>query len=389
MVWWITGSFLALLWVWRIADAAIGMPSVADIAAPKWDRPVSADAPRVSIIVPARDEEGEIEPALRSLMLLDWSNYEVIAVDDRSVDRTPQIMEQVGREHDPQKRLKIVRIDQLPDGWLGKPHAMWTAAQQATGDYFLFSDADIIFHPQALRRAMVYALESKADHLVLFPTHIGWSVSKKVILAAFNMLFIFGHRPWKVADPNSRDHIGVGAFNLVKRTAYEKIGTFAALKMEIIEDMRLGKLIKDNGLAQRNVLGNNLLLLPWGSGASHIVRNLTKNFFALMHFSVKRTLGFCFLLLLFNWVPFIGILFAHGWARLPFAVTLLAIFCMYVGMSWTTPIWPQYFLLHPVSAGLLVYTMMVSMITTLRNEGVIWRGTHYSLADLKRGLVKG
>jgi glycosyltransferase involved in cell wall biosynthesis len=389
MFWWTIGILLAILWVWRIADAALGMPSVADIATPQWDLPWPPNPPRVSIIVPARDEENAIETALRSLMQLDWPEYEVIAVNDRSADRTLEIMERIAREHDTRGRLKVVNLEELPAGWLGKPHAMWTAAQHSTGDYLLFTDADIIFHAQSLRRAMAYAIESKADHLVLFPTHICWSISKKVMLAGFNMLFVFGHRPWKVADPEARDHIGVGAFNLVKRSAYEKIGTFAALKMEIIEDMRLGKLIKDHRLAQRNVLGNDLLLLPWGAGASHIVRNLTKNFFALMHFSVKRTLGFCFLLLFCNWVPFIAIALAHGWAKAPFALALLAIFCMYVGMSWSTPIRPQYFLLHPVSAGLLVYTMMVSMITTLRNDGVNWRGTHYSLEELKRGLVKG
>ena len=389
MIWWFLGLALAVLWVWRVADAAIGMRTISDIASPAWDRPAPANAPRVSIIVPARDEEAEIESALRSMVQLDWPNYEVITVNDRSTDRTPQIMEHVAREHDTQHRLKIVNIDQLPEGWLGKPHAMWTAAERADGDYLLFTDADIVFHPEVLRRAMAYALHSHADHLVVFPTHVDWSVSKKVILAGFNMLFVFGHRPWKTADPKSRDHIGVGAFNLVKRTAYEKVGTFEALKMEIIEDMRLGKLIKDNGLRQRNVLGKDLLLLPWGSGAVHIINNLTKNFFALMHFSVPRALGACFLWLFFNLAPFLGVWLAPGWAKLPFAISLFSILCMYIGMSWNTPIWPQYFFLHPISTGMLIYTMMVSMFTTLRHDGVIWRGTHYSLADLRRGLIKG
>ncbi|HVZ18426.1 MAG TPA: glycosyltransferase [Terriglobales bacterium] len=378
-----------MLWVWRVADAAIGMRTISDIASPAWDRPAPANAPRVSIIVPARDEEAQVESGLRSLTQLDWPNYEVIAINDRSTDRTPEIMEHVARDHDPRRVLKILHVDSLPNGWLGKPHAMWTAAQQATGDYLLFTDADIVFHPESLRRAMAYALHSNADHLVVFPTHVDWSVSKKIMLAGFNMLFVFGHRPWKTADPNSRDHIGVGAFNLVKRSAYEKVGTFAALKMEIIEDMRLGKLIKDHGLAQRNVLGKDLLLLPWGSGALHIINNLTKNFFALMHFSVKRALAACFLLLFFNITPFVGVWLAHGWAKLPFVVSLASILCLYIGMSWNTPIWPQYFFLHPLSTGMLIYTMMVSMIRTLRQDGVIWRGTHYSLADLRRGLVKG
>jgi len=389
MIWWCLGILLAVLWVWRVADAAIGMRTISDIASPAWDRPAPANAPRVSIIVPARDEEAEIESALRSMVQLDYPNYEVITVNDRSTDRTPQIMEHVAHEHDSQHRLKIIKIDRLPDGWLGKPHAMWTAAKQASGEYFLFTDADIVFHPEVLRRAMAYAVQSDADHLVVFPTHVDWSVSKKVILAGFNMLFVFGHRPWKTADPKSRDHIGVGAFNLVRREAYEKVGTFEALKMEIIEDMRLGKLIKDNELKQRNVLGKDLLLLPWGSGAIHIINNLTKNFFALMHFKIRRTVGFCFLLLFFNITPFLGVWFAQGWAKLPFAVSLLSIFCLYLGMSWNTPIWPQYFFLHPISTGMLVYTMMVSMLTTLRHNGVIWRGTHYPLSELRKGLVKG
>jgi glycosyltransferase involved in cell wall biosynthesis len=365
------------------------MRTISDIASPAWDRPAPARAPRVSIIVPARDEEQEIESALRSVVQLDWPNYEVIAVDDRSNDRTPQLMEHVAREHDLEHRLKIVRIRELPTGWLGKPHAMWTAAKQATGDYLLFTDADIVFHPEALRRAMAYALHTNADHLVVFPTHIDWSFSKKIMLAGFNLLFLFGHRPWKTADPKSRDHIGVGAFNLVKRSVYESVGTFQALRMEIIEDMRLGKLIKDQGFAQRNVLGKDLLLLPWGSGAVQIINNLTKNFFALMHFSVRRAVAGSILWTFFNIMPFVGIWLAHGWSKIPFAISLFGILCIYIGMALNTPIWPTYFLLHPISTGLVIYTMMRSMFSTLRNNGVIWRGTHYSLKELRRGLVKG
>jgi cellulose synthase/poly-beta-1,6-N-acetylglucosamine synthase-like glycosyltransferase len=389
MIWWILGIFLAVLWVWRVADAGIGMRSVVDIASPEWDKNPPQHAPRISIIVPARDEEDQIESALRSLVSLEWHNYEVIAINDRSTDRTGELMEHVAREHDKRHKLKIVHNADLPEGWLGKPHAMLKGVEQATGDWFLFTDADIVFRPDALRRAMAYVEQSHADHLVIFPTHVDWSVSKKIMLAGFNMLFVFGHRPWKTADPKSRDHMGVGAFNLVKRDVYNAIGGVEKLRLEIIEDMRLGKLIKDAGYAQRNVLGRDLLLLPWGSGALAIVGNLTKNFFALMHFSVARALGAIFLLLFFNLMPFVGIWFAHGWQKIPFLASLFAIFCLYVGMSWNMPIWPYYFFFHPISTGLLVYTMARSMAHTLRNDGVIWRGTRYSLADLRKGLVKG
>lgn len=389
MIWWILGWFLALLWVWRVVDAGIGMRTLIDIASPEWDQKPPQFSPRVSIIVPARDEEHEIESALRSLLNLEWHNYEVIAIDDRSADRTGEIMEHVAREHDKRNKLKVLHLADLPKGWLGKPHAMLKGVEQATGDWLLFTDADIVFRPDALRRAMAYVSHAKADHLVVFPTHVDWSFSKKIMLAGFNMLFVFGHRPWKTADPKSRDHMGVGAFNLVKRSVYHAVGGVEKLRMEIIEDMRMGKLIKDAGYAQRNVLGRDLLLLPWGSGALAIVGNLTKNFFALMHFSVVRALAAIFLLLFFNITPFLGVWFAHGWEKSGFLVSLGAIFCLYIGMSWNMPIWPYYFFFHPISTGLLVYTMFKSMTHTLRHDGVIWRGTHYSLAELRRGLVKG
>ena len=389
MLWWILGIMLGTLWLSRVIDSARGMRLVPDIAKPDWDRPVPSNAPKICIIVPARDEEGEIESALRSLVNLEWPNYEVIAVNDRSSDRTGELMQHVAREHDSAHRVKIINITELPEGWLGKPHAMSVAAKQATGEWLLFTDADVVFRPDSLRRAMAYCAESKADHLVLFPTHIDWSVSKKIMLAGFNMLFLFGHRPWKTADPKSRDHMGVGAFNLIKRSVYDSVGGFEKLKMEIIEDMRMGKIIKDAGFAQRNVFGRDLLLLPWGSGAMAISGNLTKNFFALMQFSVWRALGINFLILLFNITPFIGIWFAPGWAKIGFVASLASIFCMYIGMSLYSPIWPFYFFFHPISSGLLVFTMFRSMLHTLRNNGVIWRGTHYSLAELRKGLVKG
>jgi cellulose synthase/poly-beta-1,6-N-acetylglucosamine synthase-like glycosyltransferase len=389
MFWWLLGISLAILWIWRVADCAFGMRRVPDIAKPEWNRPPSAIPPRVSIIVPARNEAGDIESALRSLLSLDWPNYEVIAVNDRSTDRTAELMQHVAREHDPAKRLNIINVVELRAGWLGKPHAMSAGAEQASGEWLLFTDADVVFRPDALRRAMTYAAESRADHLVIFPTHVDWSISKKIMLAGFNMLFLFGHRPWKTADPKSRDHMGVGAFNLVKRSVLDSIGRFEHLKMEIIEDMRMGKLIKDAGFAQRNVFGRDLLLLPWGSGALAIIGNLTKNFFALMHFSVLRAIGACFLLVLLNVIPFLGVWMAPGWAKAAFGASLFAIFCLYLGMSWYTPIWPTYFVFHPISTGLLVYTMIRSVAHTLHNGGVVWRGTRYSLSDLRRGLVKG
>src|SRR5258707_8288980 len=120
-------------------------------------------------------------------------------------------------------RLRVVHIHELPSGWLGKTHAMWTAGQQASGDWFLFTDADVFLEPQTLRRALAYAEESHADHLVVFPQMIMKHPGERMMIAFFQTLFVFGHRPWKVSDPKTKDHMGVGAFNLVRRSVYEAV----------------------------------------------------------------------------------------------------------------------------------------------------------------------
>jgi glycosyltransferase involved in cell wall biosynthesis len=412
--WWIAGIILALAWFSRIVDAALGMPSVADVSRPEWDRsPVTPSGnPRVSIIVPARNEEAEIENALRSLLALDYDNFEVIAVNDRSTDRTGEIMERVAGSPHPSKivkgeppdsqsqnpnlsqnqgevghPLRVIHHTELPAGWLGKTHAMWTAANHATGDWLLFTDADVIFKPDSLRRALAYAESQHADHVVLFPRMIMKRPGEYMMIAFFQTMFMFGHRPWKVADPSTDDHMGVGAFNLVRRSVYDAVGGYQALRMEVLDDMKLGKVVKKAGFAQRNVFGGDLISIRWAHGAFGVVNNLTKNFFAVLSFQWWRTVISAVGLAFINLGPFVGIWLAHGWERLPFAIALGSLFLIYIGMSWRSSVPPYYILLHPVSTTLFTYTLLRSMFLTLRNDGIVWRGTKYPLEELRKGMV--
>jgi glycosyltransferase involved in cell wall biosynthesis len=390
---WIAGTILALAWFSRIVDAAIGMPSVADISQPEWDRKHAISSagssdlsPRVSIIVPARNEETDIALSLIRLLELDYDNYEVIAVNDRSTDRTGEIMEEVARR-DSGGRLRVIHHRDLPSGWLGKTHAMWTATNQATGDWLLFTDADVVFKPDAVRRAVTYAEAEKADHVVLFPQMIMKQPGEFMMIAFFQTMFVFGHRPWKVADPKTRDHMGVGAFNLIRRSTYESVGTYKTLRMEVLDDMKLGKVVKNAGFAQRNVFGADLISIRWANGTMGVVNNLTKNFFAVLSFQWPRTLISAFGLAFLNLMPFLGVWLAHGWERAPYAVALGSMFLIYLGMSWRSGVPPYYFLLHPVSTALFVYTLLRSMFHTLWNDGIIWRGTRYPLEELRKGMV--
>ena len=419
---WIAGSTLALAWFSRIVDAAIGMPRIADVARPEWDRrpPTPEGEPGVSIIVPARNEEQDIGATLRQLLALDYSNYEIIAVNDRSTDRTGPIMDEVaasavstGSTHTPfdsisvdfvrgpaeaiaqagadksvrATRVRIIHVTELPAGWLGKTHAMWTAGKQATGDWLLFTDGDVLFKPDSVRRVVAYAEVEHADHVVLFPRMIMEHPGERMMIAFFQALFVFGHRPWKVADPDAQDHMGVGAFNMVRRSAYDAVGSYQALRMEVLDDMKLGKVVKNAGYRQRNVFGEDLISLRWVKGTFGIVNNLTKNFFALMSFQWPRTVVSLVGLAFLNLGPFLGIWLAHGWARLPYAVALGSLFAIYVGMARLSDVAPYYFFLHPISSCVVMYTLARSMVLTIRDDGIVWRGTKYPLEELRKGMV--
>jgi cellulose synthase/poly-beta-1,6-N-acetylglucosamine synthase-like glycosyltransferase len=381
----IPGTVLALIWLSRVLDAARGMPTLADISQPEWDRTPTGPGNRVAIIVPARNEQGSIQAALERLLALDYGNYRVIAVDDRSSDATGALMEEIraaGRG-----RLEVVHLTELPRGWIGKTHAMWVAAGKADADWLLFTDADVMFQPSCLRRAVAYAQAESVDHLVVLPRVLMRRPGEKMMLAFFQLLFVFGHRPWKVADPAARDHIGVGAFNLVRRTVYQAIGTYEALRFEVVDDMKLGKVIKNAGFRQRVALGDNLIEIRWARGARGVVRNLTKNLFAVLSFQAWRTLLACGGLAILNLAPFFGTLVASGWARVPYAAALGCIFFLYLGIWRRVEIHPAYFLLHPIATVLFIYTLLRSMFLTFWQGGVEWRGTRYGLDELRKGLV--
>ena len=157
--------------------------------------------------------------------------------------------------------------------------------------------------------------------------------------------------------------------------------------MEVLDDMKLGKVVKNAGFRQRNVFWADLISIRWARGAMGVVRNLTKNFFAILSFQWPRTLLSCAVLAFLNLGPFVGVWLTHGWLRGLYEVALGSMFLIYVGMSQRSPVPAYYFFLHPISTILFVYTLLRSMIVTLWNDGIVWRGTKYPLEELRKGMV--
>ncbi len=377
----LSSAALAAIWVYHTLAARRGMPQVPDLSRPEFAVAGGSALPRVSILVPARNEEEMIEAAVHSLLGIDYPDYELVVVDDRSEDATGAILDELKAEFG--ERLTVVHVRELPARWLGKTHAMYEAAKIATGNWLLFSDADVVHAPDALRRAVRYAEQEQAAHLALMPKMQAESVGERMMTMAFQAMFLFANRPWKVRDPKARDVVGVGAFNLIRREVYEKIGTFESMRLSVVDDMRLSQKVKQAGLPSRVAIGEGMLGVRWAVGARGVVRNLTKNFFAFLRYNLPLAVLAVFGTLWLNLGPWLGTAFSIGWARAGYATALACLFVVYIAMARRTGTSAAYVWLHPAATLLMAYALLRSTVLTLARGGVVWRGTFYPLSELK------
>jgi len=363
----------------RVAYGAVRLPWIKDFA-PASD----ADCPRISILLAARDEEEKLPAALATLMEIDYPDLEVIAVDDRSQDSTGRILERFAAAH---PRLRVVHITQLPAGWLGKPHALQKAYAASTGDWLLFTDADVRFKHDALRRAIALVKARNLEHLTLMGDVEMVGFWETVLITFFGMAFHIATDPYRVANPNSRAYVGVGAFQLLKRAAYETSGTHRRLAMEVVDDMKLGKIVKQSGFRSSAGVAQDFVVVRWHAGLGNLVRGVTKNFFAGVGYSVPLVAIAVVALLLMNVAPIFGVFFGQGWTRV-FAVAAFVIaLCFHTGVDIGMRVSPFYAFTHPLGALLFSYMLLRSTVVTLKQGGIIWRDTFYPLEDLKRGVV--
>jgi glycosyltransferase involved in cell wall biosynthesis len=375
--------FIAVAWLWKAVTAAIGLPRIPNLALPQYDRSPPG-TPSITVIVPARNEAADIAATLHSLLAQDYPNLRIIAVDDRSTDQTGAIIDTIAAEH-PEK-LRAIHVTELPEGWVGKTHALALAARQSTTDYLLFTDADVHFEPTIIRRSLAQAVATQADHFVTFPTPIVKTIGEGAILGYLGVMGLWATRPWLASNPKAyRDSIGIGAFNLLRTTAYLKLGGFESLRMEILEDLTLARNVKLAGLRQQVAVAPGTVTLHWAAGAFGVVDVMTKNLFAVFRFRL--------LLLILAWVWFtlfclgpLGFLFLPG-TRTPATLILLAVATLYALSSRHSKVSMWYWILFPLGTVLLLYSIARSAAITLAHGGVNWRGTFYSLADLRKGTV--
>lgn len=379
----IVAWILAFVWTIVIFIALRKLPGIPNVLEAKYAAPI-ANPPLISVIVPARNEAAGIEAALRSLLATDGVRLEILAVDDRSTDATGVIMDRIASEPLPERKtLTVLHIAELPPGWMGKTHAMATAAARVTGDWLLFTDGDILFASDSLLRAVNFAESDRADHAIIFPTLLLGGFGERVMLSFFQNVSALFSRFWRIPLEDAKESVGVGAFNLIRTEVYRAIGGFEALRMEVLEDLRLGVEVKRHRYRQRVAFGRDLVRVRWVVGAAGMVRNMTKNVFAVFRFRVWLTLAACAALALFCLGP-VAALAGPWWMRTSGLLVLLMLILLYRYYQQHTGIAAWYAITLPLAACLIIYAILRSMMLTLLRGGVVWRGTLYPLTELRK-----
>jgi cellulose synthase/poly-beta-1,6-N-acetylglucosamine synthase-like glycosyltransferase len=374
-------AIVALFWIVSTVGTHRGMSSLPSLTA---IAPFSGAAfPRISILFAARDEAEKLPAAITSFLQLDYPNYEVVAADDRSADATGKILDEFAT-HD--ARLKVIHMSELPKGWLGKPHALAQAYEKASGEWLIFTDADVQFAPDLLRRALAVVEQEHADHLTLLvqldlrgfwePVALGY------LGAGFALM-----RPWKTKERKSKSYMGVGAFQMVRRSTYEAIGTHRRLAMEVVDDMKLGKLVKVGGFRSIVAPSEGLVRVRWQEGFTNIVKGLTKNMFAGMGFSSAMALAVACNTFVLSVLPVLGVIFARGAAQIAASAAVVAAIVFEALLMPRTKASRWFGVTHALGALVIVYIILRSMLVTLGRGGVVWRGTFYPLEELRKGQV--
>lgn len=346
-------------------------------------RPAHDRLPGVSIVIAARDEERHVESAVRALLRIDYPDYELIVVNDRSVDGTTSILARLAAA---EPRLQVVTVRELPTGWLGKNNALQTGANRATKELILFADGDVIFEPGALAKAVTLLERERADHLTIAPELLLPSAPLALVINYIFMHGVIALRPWKASDPRSSASAGIGAFNLMRAGVYHAIGRHEAIRLRPDDDLMLGRLIKRGGFRQIVAIGLDEVRIEWYRTLGEAARGFRKNSFAAVGYSLPLAIGAVLLNIVGVW-PFLAVWTTHGAARALYATAVLA---------WVLALWyhgvvqrlrPWLAPLYPVAALIGAWIIGAAVGRTLLRGGIEWRGTFYPLAELKKNRV--
>jgi cellulose synthase/poly-beta-1,6-N-acetylglucosamine synthase-like glycosyltransferase len=348
------------------------------------DAPDPGSWPRLSVIVAACDEEATIGPALQTLLAQDYPDLEIVVVDDRSRDATGRIVDEAAAAD---ARIRPVHVRELPPGWIGKVHALDRGTAASSGAWLLYTDADVHFAPDALRRAVAHVQAHGLDHLAVAPDLYAPGFLQDVVSAAFATAFMIGTRAVDVGRKGSKAYAGVGAFNLVRRNALDRTPGFSWLRLEVLDDVGLGLMLRNAGAKGAFAIGVDHVWVTWYRSLGAMARGLEKNMFgAFCRYRLRRLFGFVVGAAVFLPGPLVA-LAASPRPLLPSigiaVIALVLVNAIVLAARTRRPILP--FLLAPAGGAILAVLVLRSAWRCLRDGGVTWRGTLYPLRELREG----
>jgi len=386
LLWWgIPLGLVALFWLatleahrrmWRSLTRMTALP--AHQAAP-W--------PRLSVIVPSCNEEKAVEAATRSLVAQDYPNLEIVAVDDRSTDRTGAILDGLAPSH---PNLTVVHITSLPPGWLGKNHANHVGVSKASGEWILFTDGDVMFAPDALRRAIVYATHNQLDHLAALPSLVAPGFMERSAQTAAFALISTRFRTWELAQPRTKGYVGVGAFNLVRKAAYDDVGGHTPLAMEVADDMKLAMILRRSGKRCAMVDSASRVSVRWQEGFLNSFRGIIKNSFSGADWEWPLVLAGLVGLPLLTVFPWVAAVMAPSWGLRALALWSVAAAVASHGYGARRSAQGSGLegLTNPLMSMMLLGTILLSATLATVRGGITWRGTFYPLKELRARCVR-
>lgn len=372
-----------------VALIGYGIAAASTLAAPSlWEHPPELPEgmawPRVSLIVPACDERETLPAAAQSLLQIDYPDLQLILVDDRSTDGTGEIIDELAAR-DP--RVTAVHVQELPDGWLGKVHALHQGTQLATGEFLLVTDADVHFLPDTVRRAVRWMQEEQLGHLTLMPRILSPTLPLRAAISGFALCYLGAVKAWRIGREGSRSYAGVGAFGMVRRSDFDRTEGWEWLRLEVGDDVGLGMLmVRHAEVASRLGLATDHLSIRWYESLGGLIRGLEKNSFgAMAGYRLSRALAGAFLVLAIAAgpvtalaVPIPGVQ-ALGWGALSMLVFMAFVFRAKVHQPFFAT------LLCPLALTFVPVALLRSARVHLRKGGVSWRGTFYELDGLRAG----
>jgi glycosyltransferase involved in cell wall biosynthesis len=383
IIFWITGAF------WLLATVEL-LRSILSLKHLPTIRPLPEPQPTLSVIIAVRDEAARIEKTVRQVLAQQGVDLQLIVVNDRSRDATPQILNQLSSEF---SQLKILTLDHLPEKWLGKCHAMHVGAHYASGEWLLFTDGDVWLAHDVAARAIAAAKTMGVDHVTLAPgQHMPENQKPGALYQSVMLMFqvILNVHLGRANRDRPNSMAGIGAFNLIRKDIYEKIGGHEALRLEVADDMKLGLLVRRaNPMGKsRALLAEDAVECDWAGTVGGLKRALEKNMWSGLNFNLTLAILLTLLFVALWIIPFVALLYlpAPSAIAAAFGLPLLILISSVQAAKNRWRLWPSLF--APIAGPIIAGVLWNSIFTTLRQGGIRWRDTFYPLSLLRSGLVR-